>query len=148
MGSLHKNIQLMLEFFKGSFLVLHYCYYTLMTFLVMFYVLLLSILMLLLSLLIVIRHLICGKKKWLLNLNQIYNRLGQEVACGFQCWKNSNGFDQSNNAGAIDVKMVFPKEKSCFKMLGLAIGLLHYLYCENCLQKNWSLDLLYEVFFS
>ena len=35
MGSLHKNIQLMLEFLKTSFLVLHFSYYTLMTFLVM-----------------------------------------------------------------------------------------------------------------
>ena len=30
MGSLHKNIQLMLEFPKGPFLVLHFSYYTLM----------------------------------------------------------------------------------------------------------------------
>ena len=29
MGSLHKNIQLMLEFFKAPFLVLHFSYYTL-----------------------------------------------------------------------------------------------------------------------
>ena len=35
MGSLHKNIQLMLEFLKGPFLVLHVSYYTLMTFLMM-----------------------------------------------------------------------------------------------------------------
>ena len=35
MGSLHNNIQLMLEFLKGPFLVLHFCYYTLMTFLMM-----------------------------------------------------------------------------------------------------------------
>ena len=35
MESLHKNIQLMLEFFKAPFLVLHFSYYTLMTFLMM-----------------------------------------------------------------------------------------------------------------
>ena len=35
MGTLHNNIQLMLEFLKGSFLVLHISYYTLMTFLTM-----------------------------------------------------------------------------------------------------------------
>ena len=28
LGSLHKNIQLMLEFLKASFLVLHFSYYT------------------------------------------------------------------------------------------------------------------------
>ena len=35
MESLHKNIQLMLEFLKAPFLVLHFSYYTLMTFLTM-----------------------------------------------------------------------------------------------------------------
>ena len=33
--SFHKNIQLMLEFLKAPFLVLHFSYYTLMTFLTM-----------------------------------------------------------------------------------------------------------------
>ena len=60
MGSLHKNIQLMLEFLKAPFLVLHFSNYTLMTFLTMLSVILLSMLMILLSTLIVIRHLICG----------------------------------------------------------------------------------------
>ena len=50
-GSLEKNIQLMLEFPKGSFLVLHFFFYALMTFLVMLSVILLSILMILLSML-------------------------------------------------------------------------------------------------
>ena len=48
MESLHKNIQFMLEFLKAPFLVLHFSYYTLMTFL-MLSVILLSILMILLS---------------------------------------------------------------------------------------------------
>ena len=60
MGNLHKNIQLMLAFLKGLFLVLHFSYYTLMTFLMMLSVILLSMLMILLSTLNVIRHLICG----------------------------------------------------------------------------------------
>ena len=45
MGSLHKNIQLMVEFLKGPFLVLYFSYYTLMrprvvdpSFIVIFYV--------------------------------------------------------------------------------------------------------------
>ena len=82
--SLHKKIQLMLEFLKAPFLVLHFSYYTLMTLLTMssfillsrlmihfsYYTLmtiltmlpfiLLSMLMILLSILSVIRHLICG----------------------------------------------------------------------------------------
>ena len=60
MGSLHKNIQLMLEFLKTPFLVLHFSYYTLMTYLMMLSVILLSLLMILPSVLSVIRHLICG----------------------------------------------------------------------------------------
>ena len=45
MGSLHKNIQLLLEPLKGLFLDLHFSYYTLMTFLMMLPVILLSMLM-------------------------------------------------------------------------------------------------------
>ena len=45
--NLHKNIQLTLEFLKASFLVLHFSYYTLMTFLTMLPVILLSMLMIL-----------------------------------------------------------------------------------------------------
>ena len=58
MESLHKNIQLMLKFLKAPFLVLHFFYSILMTFLTMLSVILLSMLMILLSILSVIRHLI------------------------------------------------------------------------------------------
>ena len=76
MGNLHKNIQLMLEFLKDLFLVLHFSYYTLMTFLMMLSVILRSMLMVLLCTLNVIRHLICGKIwNWLLNLNLTYETL-------------------------------------------------------------------------
>ena len=42
-------------------------------------------------------------------------------------------FDQCNNSGPIDLKMDVSvlEEKSSLKMLGL--GLLHYIYCWNCL---------------
>ena len=49
MESLHKNIQLMQEFLKVPFLVLHFSYYTLMIFLTMLSVILLSLLVTLLS---------------------------------------------------------------------------------------------------
>ena len=78
MGNLHKNIQLMLVFLKGLFLVLHFSHYTLMTFLMMLSVILPSMLMMLLSTiyLYVIRHLICGNNyNWLLNLNLTYETL-------------------------------------------------------------------------
>ena len=55
---LHKNMQLMLEFFQAPFLVLHLSCYTLITFLMMLSVILLSMLMIPLSILNVIRHLI------------------------------------------------------------------------------------------
>ena len=63
--SFQKNIQLMLDFLKAPSLVLHFSYYTLMTFLMMLSVILLSKLMIL-FILSVIRHLICGN-----NLNQL-----------------------------------------------------------------------------
>ena len=73
MGSILKNIQLMLEFLKASFLVLHFSYYTLKDLPddvicdIAIYAL-----MILLSILSVIRHLICGNNlNWLLNLNLI-----------------------------------------------------------------------------
>ena len=76
MASLHKSIQLMLEFLKAPFLVPHFSYYILMTFLMMLSVILLSLLMILLSILRVIRHLICGNNlNWLPNLNLIYETL-------------------------------------------------------------------------
>ena len=72
-GNLCKNIQLMLEFPKCPFLVLHFSYYTLMTFQMILSVILLFMLMMLLSILREMRHLIYGNNlNWLLNLNLIY----------------------------------------------------------------------------
>ena len=66
MKSLHKNIQLMLEFLKALFLVLHFSCYILETFLMI----------ILLSIISTIRHLICGNNlNWLLNLKLIYKTL-------------------------------------------------------------------------
>ena len=59
MGSVHKNVQLMLECLKAPFLVLHFSYYTVMTFLMMLSVILLFILILSSSV-NMIRYLICG----------------------------------------------------------------------------------------
>ena len=81
--SLHKNIQLMLEFLKAALLVLHLSCYTLMTFLTMLSVIFLSMLMILLSIQSVIRHLICGNNlNWPLNLNLIYETLWIGVRSG------------------------------------------------------------------
>ena len=53
---LHRSICLVLEFLKGSFLVLHFSCCILMTFLMMLSVILLSMLMILLSILSAISH--------------------------------------------------------------------------------------------
>ena len=66
-------------------------------------------------------------------------------------------FDQSNNNSSIDVKWMslFLRQNHLLRgELTLSwgwpfllnwIGLLHYLYCLNCLQENWSFNPFYEV---
>ena len=67
MESLHKNIQLMLEFLKAPFLG---------TFPTAIFLLYINDLMVLLSILSVIRHLTCSNNlNWLLSLNLIYKTL-------------------------------------------------------------------------
>ena len=127
MESLYENIQLMLEFLKALFLVLHLSYYTLMT---MLSVVLLSLLMILLSILNVIRHLICGNiLNWLLNLNLLYQTLfvdwGKKWLVDFNATKTQLvWFYQSNNNGSIDVKIdgSVLEEKSYFTRLGLTFS--------------------------
>ena len=83
MEGLHKYIQLMLEFLKAPFLVLHFSCYILMTFLMMVSVILLSMLMILLSIVSVIGHLICDNNlNRLLNLNLIDKTLWTGVRSG------------------------------------------------------------------
>ena len=122
--SLQEYILLILELLKAPFLVLHFSYYTLMTFLIMLSVILLSMLIMLLSTLSVIRHLICGNYcNWLLSLNLVYETLwtGPESGLLISVLENSISFDQSNNTRAIDVKIdgsVLDKKLS-FIMLAL-----------------------------
>ena len=125
MGSLPKNTQLMLEFLKAPFLVLHFSYYTLMTFLIMLFLILLSMLIILFSILNMIRHLICGNNlNWLLNLNLIYDTVdwGRKWLVDINAGKTWLVlFDWFNNTGAIDVKLSGSvlKEKLSFVMLEL-----------------------------
>ena len=133
MGSLHKNIQSMLEFLRAPFLFLHFSYNRVMTFLSMLSVKLLSMLIMLLPTLIVIRHLICGSNQnCLLTLNLIYETLQTGAGSGLlilMLKKQLILYDWSNNTVAIDVKMdkSVLEEKSSFKMLGFTfsgLGLL------------------------
>ena len=120
MESLHRNMELLLEFLKTPFLVPHFSYNTLMTFLTMLSVILLSMLMILFSILSVIRYLICDSNlNWILNLNLIYKTLSTGVRSETQLVL----FDRSNNNVSIDVKVngSVLEEKSSFKMLGLAL---------------------------
>ena len=83
MESLHRSIQLVLEFRRGPLLVLHFSSCILMTFLMVLSVVLVSMLMILLFILGVIRHLICdGSLSWFLNLNLIYGALWTGVGSG------------------------------------------------------------------
>ena len=104
MGSLHKNILIMLEFLKALFFVQHFPYSTLMIFLIMLSRILLSVPMILFSNLSVIRHRICdNNENWLLNLDWDWDR---RWFINFNAGKTQLlSFDWSNNADAIDVKM-------------------------------------------
>ena len=117
----------MLEFLKTLFLVLHFSYYKLMTFLMMLSVILLSMLMILTSTLIVIWHLICGNnERWLLNLTLIYKTLltGEEGGllilvlqklCMF-CWMS-----------------LITLVRFMWEWLGLLLRKNHLLRCWGCL---------------
>ena len=106
-------------------LVLHFSYYTSMTFRMILSVIFLYMLMILLSTLNVIRHLICGNSlNWLLNLNLTYETLdlARKWPIGFNAEKTQLAlFDQTNKTGPIDVKMdgSVLEERSSFKILGL-----------------------------
>ena len=124
MGSLHKNIQLMLEFLKGPFLVLHFSYYILMNFLMLSVILLWynfyskcdqasdlwQQLQLASELESDLRDTVDWGRKWLVDFNAGKTQL---------VW-----FDQSYNTGAIGVKMdgSVLEEKSSFRMLGLTFS--------------------------
>ena len=123
MGSLHKNMQLMLKFLKAPFLVLYFSYYTLMTFLMMLSVILISMLMILLSCK-------CDQASDMRQHLELASELesdlqdtvdrGRKWVVYFKAGKTQLvSFDQSNNTGVGNVKMdgsVF--EEKSFKMLG------------------------------
>ena len=103
MGSLHRNIQLMLEFLKAVSLVLHffllYSFFTFFTFFFLFFTLSLPLsLFLSLSLCLLgvwsgiwsVATTRIGFWTWIWSTR--HYGLGQEVACWFQCWKKSTCF--------------------------------------------------------
>ena len=91
--SLHRNIQLILEFLKAPFLVLHFSYYTLTTLLMMLSVIVLSMLNTLYSK--------CDQASALCQQLELASELESDlqdtvdwrkVTCSFQCWEKSTGF--------------------------------------------------------
>ena len=101
-------IKLMLEFLKAPFLVSHFSYCTLMTFL-MLSVILLYMLMIVLSVLSMIWHLTCSNNlNWLLNSNLIYETLdwSKKWLVDFNAGKTQMiSFDLSSDTDSIDMKM-------------------------------------------
>ena len=138
MGNLHEIIQLMLEFLKGPFLVLHFSYYTLITFLMMLSVIFVSMLMILLSTLNVIRHLVCGNKLEL--TSELESDLQDIVDCGRKWLVDFNAgkiqlvsFDPSKTLVLLMWKWrgLLSRTKSSFKMLGLTFS--SKLDCGSCI---------------
>ena len=89
--------------------------------------------MILLSILSVIRHLICGNNQnWLLNLNQVYKTHLTGAGSGLLVSMLEKiqlvSFNQSNNTGAIDMKMdgSVLEKNSYFNILGL-LSLLNFI---------------------
>ena len=123
MGRLHKNIQLMLELLKAPFLVLHFSYYALMTFLMMLSVILLS-----------------DNTTLYFKCDQVSDlwqqlELASEIESDLQTlWTGSRSgllisvlgklLDRSNNTGSIDVKVdgSVLEEISSFQMLDLTFS--------------------------
>ena len=108
MESLHRSIQLILEFLKAPFLALHLSYYTLVTFLITLSIILLSLLLIILSSLSLIKYLISNNLNCLMNLNLIYKTLwtSKKWLVDFNVGEIQQVLlDRSNNNGSIDVKM-------------------------------------------
>ena len=157
MAILHRNIQLMLEFFKAPFLVLHFSYYKYINDL---------------------PDVICdiaiyaddttlysiwyqASDMWqqLEFVSELEFDLRDTVDWDkkgffdFSAWKTQLVlFDQWNNNGSTDVKMYGSVP---FKMLGLIfsskLNWRSYIISiakTNCLQENWTLNSFYQVSFS
>ena len=131
LGSLPKNIQLMLEFLKVSVLVLHFSYYILMIFLMMLSAIWLSKLMIL--------HSTLSVSLWTWIWSTRHGRLEQEIACWFRCWKNSVFFDWSKNSDTVHVEMdgSVLEEKLSLKMLEVSFSSqLHWGSCIVSIAKT------------
>ena len=135
----------MLEFLKAPFSVLHFSYYTLMTFLMMLYVILLSKLMILLCIISVIRHLICDNRSdricrsWLAKLNLICETLWNEVGSDLliSLLEELNWFRFNN---LITLVLLL------WKWIGLFLRKNHHLRCWGWLSLlNWIGALILSI---
>ena len=131
MGSLRKNIQLMLEFLKAPFLVLLFLLY--ISDFPDDVICNIAIYSYLLSTVSVSRHLICLRQQIELaselesGLRDTVDRARKWLVDFIDGKTQLVLFDRSNNSGAIDVKISESalEEKSCFKMLRLSFPLLN-----------------------
>ena len=140
MEGLDKNIQLMWEFLKAPFLVLHFSYINDLPYDVIYTIAIYADDTILYSQ--------CDRASDLWQQHELASELESDlrgtVDWGKKCLIDLNAgktqlvlFDRSNNDRSIDVKMgeSVLEEKLSFKMLGLNfcskldLGFLHYLYC-------------------
>ena len=114
-GKFHEKMQLMLEFLKASILILHFFYYTLMTFLMTLCVILLSMLMILPSTSCIGSVATTRIDFWIWSTRHCW--VGQEATYWFQYWKTQLvSFERSNNTGG-------------WKRVGLFLWENHFLRC-------------------
>ena len=119
---------------QGSILGPTFCYSTLMTFLMILFIIVISMLMILLATQTVIRHLICGSNlNWLLKLNLIFETLWTGAGSGWliSVLEKVNLFYLTGQTThVINVKMngSVLEEKSSFKILGLTFSSKFYWY--------------------
>ena len=123
----------MLEFHKAKFLALHIPFCTLMTFLMMLFVILLPMLMIRLSPLNVIRYMICNNRQnWLLNFSLIYETLCTGVGLLISIFEKLNWFYL---AGLITLVPLMQKQ------IGVLLRKNHLLRCWSALTLSLLLKL-------
>ena len=159
MESLHNNIQLMLEFLKAPFLVLHFSYYTMTHFLLVLSVIWLSMLMILPSTLIVTRPttrttriglwtwIWFTRHWWLDNRSGLLISMMEKFSWVFFWPVYQHGWYWSENG------LFYSLGKNILLDAGLTFSSKldwgsSIISCWNCLEEYWSLDSFHEVSFS
>ena len=142
-GNCHKNILLILEILKATFLALHFSYYTSMTFLIILSVILLST-----QVWSGIWFVATSRVSWCIGaggglLVPLLEKLNLFCLTGLitlvvLIWKWMGLFLRENHLWGCWIVFLFK----------IGLELLLYLYCWNYLEENWTLYSAHEVSFS